>query len=127
MIKRELYMSRIRPFINSELVKVMTGMRRSGKSEMLKLIQEELLENGVKPEQFICINFEDMRFSHPLTAEALHDEIIKKADNIAGKVYLFLMIFKRSKTGKNVSIHSVWLWTVIFILQAPMQSFCPVS
>lgn len=89
MIKRELYMHRIRPFINSELVKVMTGMRRSGKSVMLELIQEELLENGVKSEQFICINFEDMRFSHLLTAEALHDEITKRADNIVGKVYLF--------------------------------------
>lgn len=89
MIKRELYMNRIRPFINTELVKVMTGMRRSGKSVMLELIQEELRENGVKSEQFICINFEDMRFSHLLTAEALHDEIIKKADNIADKVYLF--------------------------------------
>lgn len=89
MIKRELYMHRIRPFINTELIKVMTGMRRSGKSVMLKLIQEELSDNGVKSEQFICINFEDMRFSHLLTAKTLHDEIIKRADNVAGKVYLF--------------------------------------
>ena len=89
MIKRELYMSRIRPFINSELIKVMTGMRRSGKSVMLELIQEELLDNGVKSEQFIRINFEDMRFSHLLTAETLHNEIIKRADTIAGKIYLF--------------------------------------
>lgn len=89
MIKRELYMNHIRPFINSELVKVMTGMRRSGKSVMLELIQEELRENGANPEQFICINFEDMRFSHLLTAEALHDEIIKRAENITGKAYLF--------------------------------------
>lgn len=89
MIKRELYMSRIRPFIGGELVKVMTGMRRSGKSVMLELIKEELLENNVKPEQFICINFEDMRFSHLLNAEALHDEITKKAANITDKVYLF--------------------------------------
>ena len=89
MIKRELYMSRIRPFINSELIKVMTGMRRSGKSVMLELIQEELLESGVEPEQLICINFEDMRYSHLLTAETLHNEIIRRADNIAGKIYLF--------------------------------------
>ena len=39
MIKRELYMSRIRPFIGTELVKVMTGIRRCGKSVMLELIQ----------------------------------------------------------------------------------------
>ena len=39
MIKRELYMSRIRPFIGTELIKVMTGIRRCGKSVMLELIQ----------------------------------------------------------------------------------------
>lgn len=42
MIKRETYMRRIRPFIGSELVKVMTGIRRCGKSVMLELIKEEL-------------------------------------------------------------------------------------
>ena len=41
MIKRELYMSRIRPFIGSELIKVMTGIRRCGKSVMLELIKQE--------------------------------------------------------------------------------------
>ncbi len=46
MIKRELYMSRIRPFIDLELIKVLTGFRRSGKSVMLELIKEELLERG---------------------------------------------------------------------------------
>ena len=53
MIKREIYMSRIRPFIGNELIKVLTGIRRSGKSVMLSLIQEELAQNGVQPEQFI--------------------------------------------------------------------------
>lgn len=89
MIKREGYMSRIRPFIGGELIKVMTGIRRSGKSVMLELIKEELLETGIRPSQFIAINFEDMRFSHLHTAEALHDEILKRAGEIEGKVYLF--------------------------------------
>ena len=59
MIKREIYMSRIRPFIGNELIKVLTGIRRSGKSVMLSLIQEELAQNGVQPEQFISLNFEN--------------------------------------------------------------------
>ena len=42
LIKRELYMRRIRPFIGTDLVKVMTGIRRCGKSVMLGLIKEEL-------------------------------------------------------------------------------------
>ena len=89
MIKRELYMSRIRPFIGGELIKVLTGMRRSGKSVMLELIQHELLVSGVKPEQFISINFEDLRYTHLLTAKTLHDEIIRRTEDIDGKVYLF--------------------------------------
>ena len=55
MIKRELYMSRIRPFIGSDLIKVMTGIRRCGKSVMLELIKQELIESGVSQAQFISI------------------------------------------------------------------------
>lgn len=89
MIKREMYMSRIRPFIGNELIKVMTGIRRSGKSVMLELIKDELLASGVNDSQFISINFEDMRYAHLLNAAALHAEILKQADAIEGKVYLF--------------------------------------
>ena len=89
MIKRELYMSRIRPFIGTELIKVMTGIRRCGKSVMLELIQQELAESGVSRAQFISINFEDMSYSHLQTAQALHDEITARAAKIEGKVYLF--------------------------------------
>ena len=89
MIKRELYMSRIRPFIGSDLIKVMTGIRRCGKSVMLELIKQELMDSGVSPIQFISINFEDMSYSHLQTAESLHDEITKRAAEIEGKVYLF--------------------------------------
>ena len=71
MIKRELYMSRIRPFIGTELIKVMTGIRRCGKSVMLELIKQELTESGVSPTQFVSINFEDMSYSHLQTAQAL--------------------------------------------------------
>ena len=42
---------------------VLTGIRRSGKSVMLNLIQEELAQNGVQPEQFISLNFENMSLS----------------------------------------------------------------
>ena len=89
MIKREIYMSRIRPFINTELIKVMTGIRRCGKSVMLELIKQELEESGVNPAQFISINFEDMSYSHLQTAQSLHNEIKKRASEIQGKVYLF--------------------------------------
>lgn len=88
-MKRETYMRRIRPFIGSDLVKVMTGIRRSGKSVMLELIQDELISSGVNENNFISINFEDLRYAHLLDAMALHEEILKRAEQISGKVYLF--------------------------------------
>lgn len=89
MIKREMYMSRIRPFMGTDLIKVMTGIRRCGKSVMLELIKEELKETGISPAQFISINFEDMNYEYLKTAKALHEEITKLASSIDGKVYLF--------------------------------------
>lgn len=89
MIKRELYMSRIRPFIGNELIKVLTGIRRSGKSVMLDLIKEELKSKGVGKEQIFSYNFENMCFMHLCTATALHQEIIESTAEINGKVYLF--------------------------------------
>ena len=89
MIKRELYMKRIRPFIGLDLIKVITGIHRCGKSVMLELIKQELIESGVNPTQFISINFEDLSYSHLQTAQSLHDEITCRAKEIGGKVYLF--------------------------------------
>ena len=89
MIKREMYMSRIRPFIGKELIKIMTGFRRSGKSVMLQLIQEELVTQCVQKQQFISFNFEKMEFEHLCNAKALHEEVIRLAQKIDGKVYLF--------------------------------------
>lgn len=89
MIKRNLYIDRIRPFFGTDLIKVMTGIRRCGKSVMLELIRQELVESGVDPSQFISINFEDMNYTHLQTARALHDEITKRAATSNGKVYLF--------------------------------------
>lgn len=89
MIQRDIYMNRIRPFIGTDLVKVMTGIRRCGKSVMLELIKQELADSGVNPAQFISINFEDMNYAHLQTAQALHAEISKRAADIDDKVYLF--------------------------------------
>lgn len=89
MIKREGYMSRIRPFIGKDIIKVLTGIRRSGKSVMLELIKEELLRQGYLPSQFITINFEDMNNFGFCTAELLHGEIKRRAAGIDGKVFLF--------------------------------------
>ena len=89
MIKREMYLSKIRPFMDTDLIKVLTGLRRSGKSVMLELIQDELIANGISSSQFIMLNFEDMKNIGLCTAESLHKEISDLIDKTDGKVYLF--------------------------------------
>lgn len=89
MIQRELYMKKIRPFIGNELIKVLTGLRRSGKSVMLELIRQELIASGVSKEQFICYNFEQMRNAQLCHAEVLYQEVMRQASQIDGKKYLF--------------------------------------
>ena len=87
MIDRPDYIKRIKPFIGLEPVKVLTGLRRSGKSVMLKLIQKELMSSGVSAEDIIYIDFEDM--NTPRNAEALHQEISEKLSTKSNKVFLF--------------------------------------
>lgn len=90
MIQREYYMKQIRPFINTDLIKVLTGIRRSGKSVMLQLIQEELLSQQVRPDQMISLNFEDLANLPLCQPMALYQWIADKASAIKGKIYIFL-------------------------------------
>ncbi len=89
MIKRQEYLDKIAPFIDKELIKVLTGIRRSGKSVMLQLIKNELIARGVDKANFISFNFEDMSFANLLNAETLHEKVSELISNTSGKVYLF--------------------------------------
>lgn len=90
MLPREMYMRRIRPFIGNDLIKVISGIRRCGKSVMLSLIQKEIRDTGVSENNFISINFENMSTAGLASAEALRQEILTRAGKMQGKVYLFL-------------------------------------
>lgn len=90
MIKRDLYMKKIRPFMDKDVVKVLTGVRRCGKSVMLQLIQEEMMENGVGREQMLQINFETMAVDYVKDVAASYQAIKAFAQGHSGKSYLFL-------------------------------------
>ena len=89
MIKREIYMQRIRPFMNTDLIKVFTGIRRAGKSVMLELVKNELKESGISEENFLCINFEQFSNSQYLDVQSLYKKIVDYQKNTKGKIYLF--------------------------------------
>ena len=90
MIKRELYLKKIRNLIDKPVIKVITGMRRSGKSMILKLISQELLERGISSQNIIYINFESLMFSDLTEFRALYNHVIEKSQTLIGKVYILL-------------------------------------
>ena len=90
MIKRNLYLEEIKKYINKPIIKVITGMRRSGKSMILKLIQEELENTGIVKENIIYINFESLIFMDIKDFEALYKHIIEKTSDKKEKIYILL-------------------------------------
>ncbi len=113
MIKREKYLKKIRGFYNQDLIKVITGIRRSGKSTLLRQIIDELQEEGVSKERIIYINFEDIDMSFIKNDKDLN-AYIKKQILTDEKYYLFfdeiqnIVDWERAvnsfKATKNVSI-----------------------
>lgn len=90
MITRERYMRQIRPFINTDLIKVLTGLRRCGKSVMLTLIQAELLAHQVPPQNLISLNFEDLDSVALRDSEKLHRYLLERIKPLKGRAYIFL-------------------------------------
>lgn len=89
MIKREQYLGKIREFYHMDLIKVITGIRRCGKSVLLLQIMDELKDQGISENQIIYINFEDYDYSFIQSGRDLH-EYIKQKIVTTEKYYLFL-------------------------------------
>ena len=90
MLKRDEYIKKIVPFIDKDVIKVLTGIRRSGKSVMLKLLMEELKNIGINEKQFIYINFENLKYRNLKNYEKLYDFILNKVDDKYKSYYVFL-------------------------------------
>ncbi len=113
MIIRERYLSKIRPFYDQDLIKVIMGIRRCGKSVLLLQIIEELEEKGIPESQIIYINFENEDYSFIKNDIDLHNYIKKKIVN-KEKYYLFFdeiqnvkdweKAINSFKSSKNVSV-----------------------
>lgn len=85
--KRDLYLNKMIAFQDSEPVKVVTGMRRSGKSSLLKLMANHLKESGIADEQILEMNFESYAFKN-MNSDSLYDYV--KQHVVSGKrMYLF--------------------------------------
>ena len=91
IFKREKYLSKIRGFyFANDLIKVITGIRRSGKSTLMESISNELAQKGVKSTNIIYINLDKRRYRNIKTANDLERLIEFSTKNIKGNKYLFI-------------------------------------
>lgn len=89
MVLRKQYLDRLIRLRDKKIIKVVTGVRRCGKSTLLKQFERYLLESGVVEEQIISINFEDISFDYLLEYHALHQYITERLLDDR-KTYIFL-------------------------------------
>ena len=97
MIRRDSYLQKIRPFIGKEIIKVMTGLRRCGKSVMLDLIKQELVAEGIASECCINLNFESRAIDAVKSVDSAYAHIKGHAEQQKGKLYLYVFSVKFRK------------------------------
>lgn len=113
MLKREIYLKRIRPFYNSDLVKILVGIRRCGKSVLLKQIIEELKNTNISEDHIVYINFEYIEYEELLDYKKLNKFIKNKIKD--DKIYYlffdeiqnvsqFEKVINSLRASSNVSI-----------------------
>ena len=89
MIERPRYLNRIVPFIDAPLIKVLTGVRRAGKSTIMAMLREELVKRGIPTEHILSYRFDSLQYDGIKTAKKLYDEVSGKLTE-GQKTYLFL-------------------------------------
>ncbi|KZX10423.1 ATP-binding protein [Methanobrevibacter curvatus] len=116
MIKRELYLKKIRSSIGKDIIKVLTGIRRCGKSSILYLIIEELIEKGINKDNIILINFESAKHSDINSSTKLNKLIENLTHGLKGRVYLFFDEVQNVKDWeKSINSYRIDLDVEIFI------------
>ncbi len=90
MHKRDIYIDKIAPFVGKPVVKVITGMRRVGKSCFLKLMIDEFHEQGINKENILYIDKESLDFDFIKNYNDLHDYVKSALSDVKGMKYLFV-------------------------------------
>ena len=90
MILRKTYLDQIIPLIDKNLIKVLTGVRRSGKTVLLQQIQDYLLQHGRQKNNVVYISFESKANAHLKSSDALYSYLLDAGRKANGKTYIFL-------------------------------------
>jgi predicted AAA+ superfamily ATPase len=89
MIRRVVYLQKLHQLKDHDLIKVVTGIRRSGKSSLLEMFKNDLIESGVRTNNIVFLNFEERENIHLSNWTALYDEIMRSI-SLENKNYIFL-------------------------------------
>ena len=105
LYKREDYLNKMRSFYNeTDLIKVITGVRRCGKSTLMQLIIEELLNHGIAKENIFLVNLEKTEYRKVRTVESLENTINKLSLSAKkGIKYLFIDEIQYVKYNKSIN------------------------
>ncbi|MBQ7500811.1 MAG: ATP-binding protein [Clostridia bacterium] len=90
MIQRKIYLDQVIPLIDKQLIKVITGVRRCGKTVLLSQIRDHLLKVGKSKDQIISISLESKKNKMYKDGDVLYDHLISVCESIKGKAYIFL-------------------------------------
>lgn len=90
MLRRELYLKRIELYVGRDVVKLITGVRRSGKTTLLNQLIAEMEESGIPQEAILYFNFDGLVHSYFSTAQALKELLGAYLQNRSGRTYIFL-------------------------------------
>ena len=101
MIKRPLYTEKIMSYVDTLFVKILTDVRRCGKSTILKMLMEDLQQRGIAENHILHYNFDSLEHEEIKTAKALFSEI-KQHLSDRGKTYLFLDEIQEVKSWEKV-------------------------
>ena len=105
MIKRKFYLEKIVKLIDTEDIKVITGVRRCGKTVLLKQIIDELENRGLASENIIYMSFESSKYKNIRNDDDLDEFIFSKTNNLNGKIYLLFDEIQKVKNWE-VSLNS---------------------
>lgn len=105
MIKRKFYLEKIVKLIDTEDIKVITGVRRCGKTVLLKQIIDELENIGIASENIIYMSFESSKYKNIRNDDDLDEFIFSKTNNLNGKIYLLFDEIQKVKNWE-VSLNS---------------------
>lgn len=101
MINRPIYIDRIMAYVNTPFVKILTGIRRCGKSTILRMLMEEIKKRGVRDDQILHYSFDSLEYEDIKTAKALFT-YLKQHLYSEGRTYLFLDEIQEVKSWEKV-------------------------